>query len=372
MRYLPTISLCMIVKNDEETLDACLNCASGIADEIIIADIGSTDRTKEIAKKHTDKIYDYKWKDDFSAARNFSFEQAAMDYILWLDADDVLLEDDRILLLRLKEELDESVDAVMMRHNIDFDTYGNPVCWRYGERLIKRSRGFKWTEPVNEYLKTEGNIIQSDIAITRKENKKAVKGRYIEIYAGLLSEGKQLSPRGNYYYARELKDCGKIDEAIERFNLFLQTKKGLTEDCINACCELAQCYVLKNMPELAFLSLLNTFTFDVPRAQACCMIGCLLMDKKEYRKAAFWFELASTLKAPEYNREFVNSDYSDFIPFMELAVCHDRLGEWERAEIFNNKAGECKPQSLEFLYNKKYFASLKQKNEMDKSQKSAL
>ena len=79
---LITISLCMIVKNEEKVLARCLESAKGFADEIIIVDTGSQDRTKEIARAYTEKIYDFSWKDDFSAARNESFSKASMDYCM--------------------------------------------------------------------------------------------------------------------------------------------------------------------------------------------------------------------------------------------------------------------------------------------------
>lgn len=68
-----TVSLCMIVKNEEDILARCLDSLKGLMDEIIIVDTGSTDRTKEIAANYTDKIYDFSWCDDFAAARNFFF-----------------------------------------------------------------------------------------------------------------------------------------------------------------------------------------------------------------------------------------------------------------------------------------------------------
>ena len=84
-----TISLCMIVKNEEDVIGRCLDSVSDLVDEINIVDTGSTDRTKEIVAKYTDRIFDFEWIDDFSAARNFSFQQATRQYILWLDADDI-------------------------------------------------------------------------------------------------------------------------------------------------------------------------------------------------------------------------------------------------------------------------------------------
>ena len=69
-----TLSVCMIVKNEEAVLGRCLDCVRQFADEIIIVDTGSTDTTKEIANKYTDKVFDFEWCDDFSKARNFSFK----------------------------------------------------------------------------------------------------------------------------------------------------------------------------------------------------------------------------------------------------------------------------------------------------------
>ena len=76
---MSTISLCMITKNEERYLEQCLNSVKEIVDEIIIVDTGSTDKTKEIAKKFKAKIIDFKWIDDFSAARNESLKHAAKD-----------------------------------------------------------------------------------------------------------------------------------------------------------------------------------------------------------------------------------------------------------------------------------------------------
>lgn len=84
------LSLCMIVKNEEERLARCLSSVQGAVDEIIILDTGSTDGTKDVALRFTQRVYDYAWDDDFSAARNASFAYATRPFILWLDADDVM------------------------------------------------------------------------------------------------------------------------------------------------------------------------------------------------------------------------------------------------------------------------------------------
>src|SRR5665811_10140 len=121
-----TISLCMIVKNEEDVLGRCLACVKDIVDEIIIVDTGSTDNTKKIAQEYTDKIFDFEWIDDFSAARNFSFSKSTMDFTLWLDADDIILEEDREKFKQLKQSLSKDIDNVMMMYNVGFDENG--VC----------------------------------------------------------------------------------------------------------------------------------------------------------------------------------------------------------------------------------------------------
>ncbi|HIU29752.1 MAG TPA: glycosyltransferase family 2 protein, partial [Candidatus Egerieisoma faecipullorum] len=108
---MATVSLCMIVKNEERVLARCLESVRECMDEIIIVDTGSSDATKEIAARYTDKIYDFEWIDDFAAARNFSFSKASMDFAMWLDADDVFLEADKNAFIELKNSIPENVDV---------------------------------------------------------------------------------------------------------------------------------------------------------------------------------------------------------------------------------------------------------------------
>ena len=120
---MATVSLCMIVRNEEKMLARCLDSVRGIADEICITDTGSTDKTREIAAQYG-TVQVFPWCDDFSAARNFSFAQARMDYTLWLDADDVLLPSDRQKLLALKAELDGTEVTHLKVTTEQFERYG--------------------------------------------------------------------------------------------------------------------------------------------------------------------------------------------------------------------------------------------------------
>jgi len=106
------LTLCTIVKNEEATLSRTLDSVKGVVDEIVIVDTGSGDRTREIARESGARVYDFEWCDDFAAARNESLKHARGDWILVLDADEVLvpeivpqikqaIKSDRLLLINL-------------------------------------------------------------------------------------------------------------------------------------------------------------------------------------------------------------------------------------------------------------------------------
>lgn len=101
------LSICMIIKNEERFLDKCLNAVSSLDAELIIVDTGSTDSSKAIAEKYTDKVFDFDWCNDFSAARNYAISKASNDCILSLDADEVL---DTYQLNQLKKSISKCLD----------------------------------------------------------------------------------------------------------------------------------------------------------------------------------------------------------------------------------------------------------------------
>ena len=181
-----TLSLCMIVKDEEDVISRCLDSVKDIVDEIVIVDTGSKDKTKEICKKYTDLVYDFKWVDDFAKARNYSFSKATKDYIIWLDADDVIYEKDKIKLINLKNTLDKNVDILMLKYNTGFDKDGNVTFSYYRERILKRQSNFKWVSPIHEAIVPSGNVVYSDIAITHKKEKATNPKRNIKIFKKMI------------------------------------------------------------------------------------------------------------------------------------------------------------------------------------------
>jgi glycosyltransferase involved in cell wall biosynthesis len=352
----------MIVRNEENVLSRCLDSVKDVVDEIIIVDTGSTDKTKEIAYRYTDKVYDFEWVNDFSIARNFSFSKATKQYQMWLDADDILTKEDRQKVLKLKCELNTDVDIVAFKYNTHFDKYNNPILTSTRGRLFKTERGYLWNDPIHEYIEFSGKIYYAnDIFITHKKEANYT-DRNIKVYENQIKEGKKLSPRSQYYFARELKDHARYIEAIYYFEQFLEGRLGWVEDNIAACYNLALCYKTLDNDEKVFQSLVKSFEYDSPRAEICCEIGYFYMNKNNYKTASKWFLLATYLEKPN-TRGFILNDYWGFIPNVELSVCYDKLGDIEKAILFNEIAYKYKPNSNAVKHNRNYFATLKQKKD---------
>ena len=288
-----TISLCMIIKNEEEVIGRCLSTVHEFVDEIIIVDTGSSDKSKEIVKQYTDKIIDFKWIDDFSAARNASFSQATMDYIMWLDADDILLESDVNAFMKLKEELDPSIDMVMMKYNVAFDEEGNPTLSYFRERLMKRSMNYQWVSPIHEVITPLGNIEYSNIAITHKKMKSSDSNRNLDIFRKMIEKGMPFDARQQFYYARELYYHQFYQDAINEFHNFLDNEFGWVENKINACVDLANCCKAMNQPKKQLEALFHSFQYDLPRAEICCELGNYFLMDNQLKLAIFWYQQAT-------------------------------------------------------------------------------
>ncbi len=354
-----TISLCMIVKDEEQVLKRCLESVVGLVDEIIIVDTGSTDSTWEIASSFTSKVYSFTWIDDFSAARNYSFSKATMDYCMWLDADDVIEELERKRFLKLKESIVDSIDIVMMKYNIAFDENNNPTFSYYRERLLKNNKNYIWEGAVHEAITPVGTVIYSDTAISHKKIYKNDSYRNLNIYKRQLEKNKILEPRHQYYYARELYYHSLYEEALNEFLSFFENKNGWIENKIEACTLAAYCFYKLDKEEEALRMFFRSFEYDLPRAEICCDIGKHFIDRSKYHQAIFWYKQALNTKLDNKRSGFILPECYDYIPNLQLCVCYDKLGNADMAEYYNEKAGEIKPNSKLYLINKNYFEQKK-------------
>ncbi len=356
---MSTISLCMIVKDEEAVLDRCLNSVKAAMDEIVIVDTGSADRTKEIARKYTDKIFDFSWQDDFSAARNFAFEKGQMDYLMWLDADDVLSEESGRNLLLLKERLSEKTDMVLMPYAVSFDEEGRVDFSYYRERIVKNHKGYLFSGRVHEVISPRGTPYYADqIIVEHRKVKTGYSKRNLRIYEKMEKNGETLDVRALYYYGRELLFHGCYKKSAEILERFLDDPEGWVENKIDGTRQLALCkYNLKD-EKGALMALLKGLEYDVPRGETCCDLGRHFMDRGKYKQAAYWLEQALTAKKATRSGAFVQEDCYGFLPAIWLCICYECLGDHKLAQIYNELAGRYKPRSPYYLANKEYFQSL--------------
>lgn len=353
------ISLCMIVRDEEPVLARCLESVSRLFDEIVVVDTGSTDRTREIALSFTDKVFDFEWCEDFSAARNFAFSKAAGDYLMWLDADDVIEGENREFLRDIISRLDtDRPDVVMLPYNVAFDESGRVLLSYERERIVRSGAGLWFAGAIHEAIPPRGKIIHGKAAVSHKKLRENEPGRNLRIFEGILSSGRTLEPRMKYYYARELMNAGRLDEAAEYYMLCAKDPAAWIENRMSAYFELSGVLRELGRAEESEDALLHVLGLGAPRADVCCELGRRFLERGDLNSARFWYELAPKQFAENLGG-FVHADFGGYIPFMQLCVIFDRLGDLASAEHCNDLAGEIR-QSPEYLQNKEYFKHKRQ------------
>lgn len=327
-----TISVCMIVKDEEKVLGRCLDSLRDLAEEIIIIDTGSTDATKQIAARYTDKIYDYQWIHDFSVARNYSFSKATMEYIYAADADEVLDEENRQRFLLLKQSLLPEIEIVQMKYANQLaynTTYNFDV--EYRPKLYKRLRSFQWVEPVHESVALTPVIYDSDIIILHMPiSNHAV--RDFQTFQRVIKREGRLSKKLFEMYSRELFIAGEesdFNEAFEFFRNFAELEdcsereRKLSECILTRCCRLS-----KDLNGLMKYSLRN-IADGKGSAEVCYELGEYFNSIGDYREAVIWYYNAAYETESELNIHYAG-DY----PLKRLAECYRMLGNREQEEAF--------------------------------------
>ena len=352
------ISLCMIVKNEEETLGRCLESMEGLVDEIVIVDTGSSDRTREVAGRYTEKLYHYVWRDDFSAARNFAFDKAGKAYCMWLDADDVMSLAGREEFQNMKRELTDSADMVLLPYHTGFDEMGRPSITYYRERIMRNAADFRFQGRVHEAVALSGSVVKGTAVIEHRKERKGDSFRNLRIYQDMEKRNEEFLPRDLYYYGRELVSHRLYEKGRQVLQAFLRDREGWKENKIDAARQLAVCCYGLGQEEEALLALLQSFVYDMPRGEICCDLGRHFLDRGRYREAVFWYEQALGLKPERDSGAFIQEECYDFLPAISLCVCYDRLGEWDKAETYNRLAGSFRPDSPCYLQNLEYFKKL--------------
>ena len=330
-----TISLCMIVKNEEAVLKRCLDSIADLMDEIIIVDTGSTDKTKEIAAQYTDKIYDFEWIQDFSAARNYSFSKATMDYIYVADADEVIDEENRQKFRILKEAMLPEIEMVQMLYcnQLEFGTTYN-FDEEYRPKLYKRLREFVWVEPIHETVRITPVIYDSDIRIEHRPLSSHA-GRDFAAFQRIFAKGGRLSKKLHNMYARELFITGEdkdFFEAVPVFELTMaDTDRGL-EEVKEAACVLARAYRLQGDFANFFKNAIKEVAAE-SSSEICYELGEYYLNQEDYMEASIWY-----YNAVYETESILNIHCSGDWSLERLALCYRSLGNEEKALEFEEQA----------------------------------
>ncbi len=348
---MPTISLCMIVKNEEGMLEQCLNSVKGLADEIIIVDTGSTDRTKQIARKFTDKIFDFRWVNDFSAARNESLKHATGEWILILDADETLSEDDHSK-IRAATKMGLSAGFTLLQR--DYHSNSSMPGWQSGIgdsyeesrcatgwnpvpslRLFKNHKNVAFKgrvhEGAHETVSKLGSITELDIPIHHygkldedKLNEKNIMyekiGKYKadekEDFYSYLELGKQ-------YFVNK-----KVDKAIEAFEKSIELKPNHYDSWF----QLGSIYLKLGQLDKAISHLEKARSLKEDFAPVYSNLGIIYAQKKDFDMAFHNFH------------KVIKLNPKDATTFKNIGMCAHEIGDREMAYAAFKRAIELNPE----------------------------
>ena len=326
-----SLSVCMIVKDEEHCLRRCLDSLKSIADELIIVDTGSKDHTKKIASEYTDKVYDFSWTGSFSDARNYSFSLATKEYIYCADADEELDEENILRFKQLKECLLPEIEIVQMYYCNQLE---NNTIYNFDRELrpkmYKRLRNFVWNDPIHEQVNMQPVIFDSDIEIIHHPASVHA-GRDLARYEKMIEQGETISPRLLDIYEKELYIAGEPANYKSALPFFesLCDDPALNED------ELLCAITIALRASVIVCDYKKQFKYALRGAatkgcsELCCELGSLFYKIGEYAEAAMWYYNAAYETEP-----LMSIKSKKEIPLQAIVKCYEKLGDHARAEEF--------------------------------------
>lgn len=349
------ISLCMIIRNEKKWLENCLNSIKDLVDEIIIIDTGSIDNSKEIAKKFTEKVYDFKWCDDFSKARNFSLSKATKQWILSLDADEIIADIDKEKIRKIIELNEADAFYFNWRDYVNatgFYGWISSKADKYKESNIAQGfynskvlRFFKHQKqyffegkihetPYNSIIKFSGKIFDTDIVIHHfgnldKEKFIEKRKKYIELLKQRIKNKDFKEKAEDYVYfeiANELTNIGELKEAI----LFYEKAIEINEIPLYLL-GLGALYIHEKQYDNAEKILKKAVILEPQNPAIHNNLGVVYVEKKEYNKAIRKYEKAIEIKP----------DFAD--AYFNLGVVYKLNGKLNKVKGFFEKAIELNP-----------------------------
>lgn len=343
---MPTLSIALIAKNEIDVLPRLLENIEGLYDELVIIDTGSTDGTLEYLRdlaQVNDKllVFPFTWIDDFAAARNASFFQCSMDWIMWLDADDLLSDDSKAQLKELlqRKDLDE-YQAVYAPYMLTFDGNGKCTFSSLRERLIKQDAKLEWQGKIHESIPVPHNkwLIDSTWAVEHRPlpTKQRDAGRNLRILVQEYKAGNR-DPRMLFYLANEMFEAGDVPGAVLDEEHLLTTIELYHQVLLSA--QPWEAYYTRRrlaharlgLPErLRENHLWEAIRLCPSRAEAYFDLGRIHYERQDWAGAIPFFSAAVSCRwTPDIS--FSERACYTYAPWDYLSVCYDRLGYWHHA-----------------------------------------
>lgn len=336
------ISVCIIGKNEEKNLERCLAPLSPYNFEIIFVDTGSTDRTKEIARKYTNLVYDFEWVNDFSAARNFSLKKASHNYVLVIDCDEFLTEIDLSAIYQSIEEHPRGV-GMLLRHSF-YDDKGMRVSSPDRVERLFHKRYYYYTLSIHEQvtsIQTNGTLFERyDIPLT-VDHVGYCGGpesmlQKVERNNALLLKEIEKHPDDPYFYFQ----VGQSYNAIADYeNAYIYYKKAfeLPIDPRQPWLPvMAQAYIRSmnstGRQEEAIAFFTPRYDFFANDAGFCCTLGVSYLRAQQPMKAMM--EFVKALQCPNARDEGEGT----YIPYYNIGLVNEMLGDLPSAVSFYQRA----------------------------------
>ncbi|MFQ5713264.1 MAG: glycosyltransferase [Candidatus Scalinduaceae bacterium] len=285
----PTLSLCMIVKNEEKFLPMCLESVKDHVDEIIIVDTGSSDSTIEIARRYNAKIYHHAWENSFSKARNYSLKYATCEWILILDADEEVDKEDAH---KLKDVIKENGVNVIYLPVLNRPVGGKNISINNSERLFKNHLGFHYEGIVHNDLKHSGLTKNANIKIYHygyNQGEEQMEKKFIRTSALLKKQIKDdpEDPIPHHYLAISCLDRQKNDEcireALEAIRLFERQNSNVQPRLLTYYTASVAFYRKKDLANAEAYAL-KAIDFYADYLDAYCILSSIYLMRKEHNK----------------------------------------------------------------------------------------
>lgn len=332
------ITICMIVKNEEENLEKCLKAISNYNFQIVIVDTGSSDNTKKVASKYTDCVYDYKWNNNFSDARNYAISKVKTEYVLIVDADEVLISVDYNKLIKCIEDNKDKVGRI--ERDNEFVREGKKYISKEKVNRLFSKNKYKYEGSIHEQIvsidgykyETYNLPIKfshsgySNEEIDRKDKTK----RNIEM---LLLELKK-SPNDPYLLYQLGKSFYMKHDYVEAERYFAECLDFELDTRLEYVQDLVESYgytLIKNKKYEKALELTNIYDEFKSSSDFVFMIGLVYMNNGMFDKAILEFQ--KSLKYNKCKMEGVNSYLANY----NIGIINECLGNKQEAIEYYKK-----------------------------------